>query len=351
MSDPLLTVDGLHTHLPTEDGLVKAVDGVSFEIEHGETVCLVGESGSGKTLTCDSITGLVPHHDPDVFGEIEFDGQNLVTLPEKQFRSIRGNRIAYVFQNSQSALDPVYTIGDQIVEAMQFHDDVGDSEGRDRAVDLLRTVGLSRPEERVDQYPHEFSDGMAQRAAIAIALAAEPDLLIADEPTSALDVTIQARIIDLLERIQRERDLSLLLVTHDLRVVSALGDRVVVLYDGTVVERGSLEDVFARPGHPYTQALLRSFTGDGQRTEVTHGRRPDEGCRFRYECPHAIDDCAVEQPPFQRVDDSDTHEAACIFHAPDRDASTVMDGAPSYGSGERPADGTATEGETEATDD
>jgi len=334
MTDPLLSVEDLHTHLDTVDGLLKAVDGVTFDIDHGETVCLVGESGSGKSLTCDSIMGLVSHLDADTFGTVEFDDQNLVTLDNSEMRSIRGNQISYVFQNSQGALDPVYTIGDQIIEAMAFHEDVDKGEARERTIELLRTVGLSRPEERVDQYPHEFSDGMCQRAAIAIALAAEPDLLIADEPTSALDVTIQARIIDLLERIQRERDLSMLLVTHDLRVVSALADRVVVLFDGTVVERGPVDALYSNPGHPYTQALFRSFTGDSQRADVTNADKPPDGCRFRNECPHAIDACAGEEPPFWQVNESAGHEAACVFHSPEHDASTVMADAPQFGTQE-----------------
>ncbi|PSP56567.1 peptide ABC transporter ATP-binding protein [Halobacteriales archaeon QH_7_66_37] len=329
--DPLLSVEGLHTHIPTPDGTVRAVDGVTFDIEAGETVCLVGESGSGKTLTCDSIVQLLPAPDTDLFGEAVFDGENVVTMDEKRMQSIRGNRIAYVFQNAQSALDPVYTIGDQITEAMAFHDDVSDAKARKRAVDLLREVGLSRPEERVEQYPHELSDGMCQRAAIAIALAAEPDLLIADEPTSALDVTIQARIIELLERIQSERDLSMLLVTHDLRVVSALADRVVVLFDGTVVERGPLENLYAEPGHPYTQALFRSFTGERGRADVTNAAPPPDGCRFRNECPHAVDACAGDPPSFYQVSDDPSHEAACVFHAPAHDRSTVMADAPQFG--------------------
>ena len=329
--DPLLSVEGLHTHIPTPDGTVRAVDGVTFDIEAGETVCLVGESGSGKTLTCDSIVQLLPAPDTDLFGEAVFDGENVVTMDEKRMQSIRGNRIAYVFQNAQSALDPVYTIGDQITEAMAFHDDVSDAKARERAVDLLREVGLSRPEERVEQYPHELSDGMCQRAAIAIALAAEPDLLIADEPTSALDVTIQARIIELLERIQSERDLSMLLVTHDLRVVSALADRVVVLFDGTVVERGPLENLFAQPGHPYTQALFRSFTGERGRADVTNAAPPPDGCRFRNECPHAVDACAGDPPSFYQVGDDPSHEAACVFHGPAHDRSTVMADAPQFG--------------------
>lgn len=333
MSTPLLEVTDLHTHLPTEDGLVRAVDGVSFTIRSGETVCLVGESGSGKTLTCDTITGLVSHPDSEISGEVVFDGEHLSEMSDKAMQSIRGNRIAYVFQNAQSALDPVYTIGEQITEAITFHENVGEEEARHRAIELLRTVELSRPEDRVDQYPHEFSDGMCQRAAIAIALAGEPDLLIADEPTSALDVTIQARIIELLKRIQSERQLSVLLVTHDLRVVSALGDRLVVLYDGAVAERGTVAAVFEQPGHPYTQALLRSFSGEPVRATVSNTDETPDGCRFRNECPHAIEECATERPSFYAVDEDSSHEARCLFYESGRDRTTVLDEAPDLGSG------------------
>ncbi|WP_254769229.1 ABC transporter ATP-binding protein [Salinilacihabitans rarus] len=322
MSDPLLTVDDLRVRVDADDGPVQAVDGVGFRVDRGETVCLVGDSGSGKTVTCESITGLRSGAAVDVSGEVRFDGRDLLALDEGARRRLRGDRIAYAFQNPRSALDPVYTVGDQIVEAVAFHRDVSDAVARERAVDLLRQVGISRARERVDRYPHEFSDGMCQRVGIAIALAAEPELLIADEPTSALDVTIQARLIELLDDLRRERALSMLLVTHDLRVVAALADRVVVLYEGAVVERGPVERVFDRPAHPYTRALFRSFAGEP--TDGPPASPPDDGCRFRAECPHAIPACEDGQPPLEPVEGDDAHRAACVYHGPGRDAATVL---------------------------
>jgi len=313
----MLAVEELETRLHV-DGGVDAVDGISFDVERGETVCLVGESGSGKTLACDSITGLVGPP-AEVSGDIRFDGQELLGLPDDEIRSIRGNRIAYLFQNPKGALDPVYTVGDQITEAITFHRDIEKAIAIERAVELLEAVGLSRPADRIDQYPHELSDGMCQRVALAIALAADPDLLIADEPTSALDVMIQARIIDLLEELQRDRELSVLLVTHDLRVAARLADRVVVLYDGVVVERGSASSVLERPAHPYTQALLRSFITDGDR--VRAGSEAD-GCRFRRECPHAIDACAGDRPAFH--DAGDDGEVACVRYSEEHDSTPVI---------------------------
>lgn len=323
MGEPLLAVEDLRTHIQTEGGVVRAVDGLSFAVEDGETVCLVGESGSGKTLACDSITGLVGPP-AEITGEVRFDGSDLLSATEGELRALRGDRLAYVFQNAQGALDPVYTVGDQIVEAIRFHRDASGEEARERAIDLLDTVGLSRPAERVDEYPHELSDGMCQRVAVAIALAADPDLLIADEPTSALDVMIQARIVDLFDDLRAERDLALLLVTHDLRVVAALADRIVVLYGGTAVERGAVTDVLDRPGHPYTQELFRSYAGGGDGSRTARDEIPPEGCRFHRECPHAIDACRGERPPFERVEGRDTHRAACVYHANERDDGVVM---------------------------
>ena len=325
MSEPLLSVEALRAHVHTPDGVVRGVDGTSFGVDGGETVCLVGESGSGKTMTCDAITGLVDDT-VEVTGDVRFDDETLVPYGEADFASIRGDRIGYAFQNARSALDPVYSVGDQIAEAVRLHRDVSDAEARERAVELLRTVGIAPAESRADEYPHQFSDGMCQRVALAIALAAEPELLIADEPTSALDVTIQARIIDLIDDLRAERDLALLLVTHDLRVVAALADRVVVMYAGTVVERGPVEAVFASPAHPYTRELFRSFTGDGDpdRGGVAREELPSDGCRFRTECPHAVDACADGFPAFEAVD-SDAHRAACVYYGDGYDASVVRD--------------------------
>ena len=325
MSDPLLSVEDLRAHVHTVDDVVRAVDGTSFAVDGGETVCLVGESGSGKTMTCDAVTGLVDDT-VEVTGDVRFDDETLVPYGEADFGAIRGDRIGYAFQNARSALDPVYSVGDQIAEAVRLHRDVSKDAARERAVELLRTVGIAPAESRADEYPHQFSDGMCQRVALAIALAAEPELLIADEPTSALDVTIQARIIDLIDDLRTERDLALLLVTHDLRVVAALADRVVVMYAGTVVERGPVEAVFASPAHPYTRELFRSFTGDGDpdRDGVAREELPSDGCRFRTECPHAVDACADGFPAFEAVE-GDAHRAACVYYGDGYDASVVRD--------------------------
>ncbi|MFC7058637.1 ABC transporter ATP-binding protein [Halovenus salina] len=220
----------------------------------------------------------------------------------------------------------MYTVGDQIAEAITFHQDVSGEQARERAIDLLGTVGLSRPAERVDEYPHELSDGMCQRVAIAIALAAEPDLLIADEPVSALDVMIQGRIIDLLDDLRKERDFSLVLVTHDLRVVASLADRMVVLYGGTDVERGTTADVLQTPAHPYSQDLFASFTGDGERGDdlATRDPIPPQGCRFHRECAHAVDDCRDSKPPFAAVEGDDAHRVSCVHYGPERDPGEIL---------------------------
>src|SRR6056297_371186 len=237
-NEPLLSVDGLRTLIETEREQFPAVDGVSFSVDRGETVCLVGESGSGKSVTCESLTGIVPQPPADIVdGRITFEGESLDGASETKLRAIRGDRIAHVFQNPQQALDPVYTVGDQIVEAITIHRDVSDAVARERAVALLRRVGIPRADTRVDEYPHEFSGGMRQRVAIAIALAADPDLLIADEPTTAVDVTVQAKLIELLRELTDD-DTAILLITHDLRVVASLADRVLVMFGGTIVERG-----------------------------------------------------------------------------------------------------------------
>jgi peptide/nickel transport system ATP-binding protein len=334
MTDPLLSVDDLSTDIHTREGTVSAVDGLSFTVEHGETVCLVGESGSGKTLACDSITGLVGPP-ADISGSVRFDGTPLLDASEKTLRRLRGNELAYVFQNAHNALDPVYTIGEQISEAIQFHEDVSDTTARERAIDLLREVGLSRVGERVDQYPHELSDGMCQRVALAVGLASDPSLLLADEPTSALDVVIQRRIIDQLATLRETRDLAILLVTHNLRVVSALADRIVVLYAGQPVEYGPASAVLDQPAHPYTQALFRSFTGDATREVTSRQELPETGCPFVPDCPHAVEDCSDRRPLFNPVDGDERHQAACIFFEPDRDSSSVLADSVSMRTGDR----------------
>ncbi|SDQ19574.1 ABC transporter ATP-binding protein [Natronobacterium texcoconense] len=330
--EPLLSVENLKTHIRADDHTVHAVDGVSFTVDPGETVCLVGESGSGKSVTCESLTRIVPEPPAKlVGGTVRFDDVPLHDATEDRLREIRGNRIAHVFQQPQEALDPVYTVGDQIVETIQIHEDCATAEARTRAIELLREVGIPQAERRVDDYPHEFSQGMAQRVAIAIALAADPDLLIADEPTTAVDVTVQARLIELL-RTLTDGDVAVLLITHDFRVVASLADRVLVMYGGTIVERGPVTDVFDRPAHPYTQALFESYEGVTRRSSrYARADVPTTGCRYRKECPHAVDDCAGgEQPTFYSPPGRDRgrHEISCVHYAPDGEPSEILtDGA------------------------
>jgi peptide/nickel transport system ATP-binding protein len=334
VSDPLLSVEDLRTHFHTEGGTVRAVDGVSFDVSRGETVCLVGESGSGKTVACESITKLVPSPPGEIVdGRIIFDGEDLTNCSPSQLTEVRGGRIAHVFQNPQGALDPVYTVGAQVVEAIQLHDDMSSGAAHERAIDLLERVGIPKAASRFDEHPHEFSGGMKQRVVIAMALAGEPDLLIADEPTTALDVTTQAGILDLLNDIQAERDMAIFFVTHDLGVVAEIADRVVVFYAGKVMERGGVHEIFETPAHPYTQALFRCLPGQGTR-ETIGGSFPDptdppDGCRFHPRCPHAIEACTEDdQPPLEPIDDAD-HTASCIFHGRGYDAAAVFEGATS----------------------
>jgi peptide/nickel transport system ATP-binding protein len=325
--DTLLSVEGLRTHIQAQDRTIHAVDGVSFDIGPGETVGLVGESGSGKSVTCESITGLVPQPPAEIVdGRVTFDGASLHDADEKSLRAVRGSQIAHIFQNPQRALDPVYTVGDQIAEAITIHDDVSDGAARERAVGLLRRVGIPRAESRVDDYPHEFSGGMAQRVAIAIALAAEPELLIADEPTTAVDVTVQARLIELFRDLTDD-GMALLLITHDFRVVASLVDRVMVMFGGTIVEEGPTTEVFEQPAHPYTQTLFESYDGLSRRRDH-YGRKdiPTAGCRFRKECTHAVEACCGgSQPQFYAVNGNDGHTASCVHHGPDGDPGQILE--------------------------
>jgi len=319
--DPLLSVRDLHTQFETPDGTVRAVDGVDFEVRSGETVCLVGESGSGKTVTCDSLAGLVESPGEVTDGEVRLHGEALTAMDEAQLQRVRGRRIGYVFQNPQNALDPVYRVGDQVAESIRYHRDVSRATAEDRAISLLEQVGIPDAERRAEDYPHEFSGGMKQRVVVAIALASDPDLLVADEPTTALDVTMQASILRLLDDLQADRDMGIVFVTHDLGVVAEIADRVVVMYAGEVVERGDVRAVFDRPGHPYTRALFRCLPGRGERMEPIPGSAPDPtdlpaGCRFRPRCPHAVDECESDpdSQPLARED----HEAACVHYRLDR---------------------------------
>jgi len=331
MSDPLLSVDDLKVQFDTDAGVVKAVDGISFDVHRGETVCIVGESGSGKSVTSESITRLIPEPPGKIAGgSIEFDGTELTDMPMQKLLEIRGERIAHVFQNPQGALNPVYTIGHQVAETLHLHRDVSKREGRERAIDLLDRVGIPDPTKRVDEYPHEFSGGMKQRVVLAMALAADPDLLIADEPTTALDVSIQAQILDLLRDLQEEFDMSVIFVTHDLGVVAEIADRVVVMYAGKVMERGDVFDLFEDPAHPYTRALLNCRPGQsGDRTVIEgslpSAMSPPDGCRFHPRCPHAVEDCRTnDQPPMYARQSSD-QEVSCVHYGDGFDPSVIRD--------------------------
>jgi oligopeptide/dipeptide ABC transporter ATP-binding protein len=301
---PLLRIEELRVHFDTDDGVVRAVDGVSFAIGPRETLAVVGESGSGKSVTALSILGLVPippgRH---AGGRIEFRGRDLTTLPVSELRAIRGRAISMVFQEPMTSLNPVMTCGAQIAETIVLHERVGRGEARRRAIEMMRTVGIPSPEQRVDEYPHQLSGGMRQRVMIAMALACRPALLIADEPTTALDVTIQAQILALLERLQSEFQMAVLLITHDLGVVAETADRVVVMYAGQVVETCAVDALFARPLHPYTAGLMASLPIAGERRAslpVIPGGVPDplrfpRGCRFHPRCPLATDRCLEDQ--------------------------------------------------------
>ncbi|MBX0324420.1 ABC transporter ATP-binding protein [Halomicroarcula sp. F13] len=330
---PLLSVRDLTVEFDTDRGPLRAVDGVEFDVEQGETVCLVGESGSGKTVTAETITKLIRMPPGRVVrGVAELDGRDLLSLSERELRRVRGNRIAHVFQDPQHALNHCFTVGWQIREAIQVHEDVSDAAARERTLTLLDQVGIPDATTRYDDYPHEFSGGMKQRIVVAMALAANPDLLIADEPTTALDVTIQAQVLDLLEAVQAEYDMSILLITHDLGVVAELADRVVVLYAGKVMERGSVYEVFDAPAHPYTQVLFDCLPGRGRPLRSIGGRLPDlhdppPGCRFAARCDYARDECHTgDQPPLYDVEETQTQTASCVYHGPSGDPAVLRDG-------------------------
>ena len=316
---PLLAVRNLRTEFSGDDGTFAAVEDVSFDLEAGEVIGIVGESGSGKSVTALSILGLIP--DPPgriTRGSIAFDGEELLGLSERRMRRIRGADIAMIFQEPMTSLNPVFTIGDQIVETIRFHERLGRRAARERAAEMLDRVGIALPAQRLDEYPHQLSGGMRQRAMIAIALSCNPRLLLADEPTTALDVTIQAQILDLLRELQEELGMAVVLITHDLGVVAQHVDRVMVMYAGRVVEEAPVLDAFARPSHPYTQGLLRSIPSlddERERLDAIPGMvpspfAPPPGCPFAPRCIHARDVCATVQPPL--IDAGQEHRAACL---------------------------------------
>ena len=322
----LLEIRGLKTHFKTDDGWVHAVDGVDLSVDSSETVCLVGESGSGKSVTAMSILKLVPMPPGRIVaGQVLWDGRDLVPLPPAEMQRLRGREIGVVFQEPMTALNPVYTVGEQICEGLRLHEGLSRAAALERATELLALVHISQPSRRVHDYPHQFSGGMRQRVMIAMALACKPRLLIADEPTTALDVTIQAQILDLLTELKERLGMAILLITHAMGVVAEVAQRVVVMYAGQVIEEGSVEEVFERPWHPYTQGLIRSIPRID--ADASRGARlvsipgivpsliePPPGCRFAPRCAHVRAACTQATPALRAVGTG--HRVACILEEP-----------------------------------
>jgi peptide/nickel transport system ATP-binding protein len=319
-AEALLEVRDLAVSFATEDGPLQAVDDVDLDVGPGEVLAVVGESGSGKSVTALTLMGLTRQPNARIAGSARFEGIDLVGASDRDLRRVRGERIAMVFQDPASSLDPVYRVGDQIVEQIRAHRDVSRQEARQRAIELLDAVGIAEAATRVDAYPHQFSGGMRQRVMIAMALSLDPSLLIADEPTTALDVTVQAQIVELLRELNRSRGLAMVLITHDIGLVAEIADRVAVMYSGRIVEQGSLEDVFYDPQHPYTWGLLGSLTRiDRPRPErlpQIPGAPPSlisppQGCHFRPRCPHEFDRCPQVPPLEARLPESADHLDRC----------------------------------------
>ncbi len=316
---PLLEVRNLQTHSNTGNGVVKAVDGVSFDVREGETVAIVGESGSGKSVTAMSVLRLIPNPPGQIVGgEVLFDGEDLLHVQESEMRDIRGNRIAMIFQEPMTSLNPVLTIGRQVGEPIEIHQSLDRKGILEHCIELLRKVRIPDPEKRLHAYPHQFSGGMRQRAMIAMGLACEPRLIIADEPTTALDVTVQAQILELLKEVTRQSTSSLILITHDLGVVARYADRVNVMYAGRIVEHGPAREIYNSPKHPYTIGLMQSIPrlddNAGSRLVPIGGQPPDmsnppSGCPFHPRCPNVTDRCREKLPPLSKVNDG--HWKAC----------------------------------------
>jgi oligopeptide transport system ATP-binding protein len=323
----LIEVSNLQTQFFTQDGIVHAVNGISYEVAEGETVAIVGESGSGKSVGVMSLIRLIPEPPGKIVnGEVNFDGQDLLKLNEEELRQIRGNRIAMIFQDPMTSLNPVLTIGRQITEALELHLNMNRDESRARAIELLELVGIPDAGPRLDDYPHQFSGGMRQRVMIAMGLSCNPQLLIADEPTTALDVTIQAQIVDLVTRLQTELGMAIIWITHDLGVVAGLADRVLVMYAGFIVEEGPVDVIYGQPRHPYTLGLLRSIPrldlGRQKRLIPIEGLPPDlldppNSCPFAPRCPFVIDKCLEENPPLMAI--SAVRSSACWVDLSDVD--------------------------------
>jgi peptide/nickel transport system ATP-binding protein len=327
MTDALLRVEDLHVEFATDDGIVHAVDGITYQVSSGRTLGIVGESGSGKTVASLTTLGLTRRQGARVSGRIIFEGRDLLELPDSELRKVRGNEIAMIFQDPLSSLHPLYRIGRQVSEAVLAHRDVSKAAARARAIELLGLVGIPDAAGRVDDYPHEFSGGMRQRVMIAMALVNEPKLLIADEPTTALDVTVQAQILALMERLQRELGMAIVIITHDMGVVAEMADDIAVMYAGRIVETASAELVFSGPEHPYTWGLLRSIPAldrpreqdlvpiPGQPPSLI---RPPSGCHFHPRCAYAQPDHARIDPALEPVPDEPSHFVACLLAAEDR---------------------------------
>ncbi len=315
----LLSVKDLRTYFHTDSGVVKAVDGVSFDIRKGEVLGIVGESGSGKSITAMSILGLIPIPPGRIeSGQVLWKGRDLLLMSDRELRSVRGGQIAMIFQDPMSALNPVFTIGNQIVEMIVEHQPVSKRAARSKAIDMLALVGIPKPEQRVDDYPHQFSGGMRQRAMIAMALACEPELLICDEPTTALDVTVQAQVLEVIEKSAQELGAAIMLITHDLGVVAGMTDRVLVMYGGQIVEQAEVDELYYRPRMPYTWGLLNSIPrlddAKGRRLEPIPGApplmsQPPPGCRFAPRCAFAISACSASMPELVSVGAG--HQARC----------------------------------------
>jgi oligopeptide transport system ATP-binding protein len=322
--EKILEVNNLHVSFHTYGGEVKAVRGVNFEVKKGETIAIVGESGCGKSVTAQTIMKLIPMPPGEIKeGSILFNGEEISSKSDDQMEKIRGKEIGMIFQDPMTSLNPTMKVGRQITEGLMKHQKMSREQARERAIEMFRLVGIPQPESRVDQYPHEFSGGMRQRTMIAIALACNPNLLIADEPTTALDVTIQAQILELMKDIQKKMGTSIILITHDLGVVADMCDRIVVMYAGKVVETGTLDEIFYRPQHPYTKGLLKSVprldTNKNEALSPIFGTPPDllnppKGCAFCARCESAMKICQDNDPMLEKVEGN--HEAACWLHHP-----------------------------------
>lgn len=321
MENKVIEIENLSTVFGPKKEKIRAIDGVSFYVCRGEMVGIVGESGCGKSVTSQSIMRLYDEKEEVSYsGTVRFEGENLMEIPYKEMDKIRGNRIAMIFQDALSSLNPVYTVGNQVVEAICIHQNVEKKEAWQKAVEMLTKVGISEPEKRMRQYPHELSGGMRQRVMIAIALCCKPDLLIADEPTTALDVTVQAQIMDLIQQLKEEENMGVILITHDMAVVAENCDRVIVMYLGQMVEEASVTDIFEHPLHPYTVGLIQSIpqmtTDSEQELFMIKGSLPlltqiKKGCRFASRCPYATDKCREEEPELQKT--GENHSVRCHF--------------------------------------